>query len=94
MGRKPTFGFPATIGMFWIRLQGGGYRRDHLRALAQRIEVADKEVRIMGPKSKLLRTFVAASSGKSVVNGVRSSVPKWRATQNKTTNSYVIEITI
>jgi len=26
---------------------GGGYRRDHLRALAQRVEVADGEVRIM-----------------------------------------------
>jgi hypothetical protein len=31
-----------------IRLKGGGYRRDHLRALAQRVEVADGEVRIMG----------------------------------------------
>ncbi|HEX7073862.1 MAG TPA: hypothetical protein VF226_07455 [Hyphomicrobiaceae bacterium] len=29
-----------------IRLDGGGYRRDHLRALAQRVEVADGEVRI------------------------------------------------
>jgi hypothetical protein len=34
-----------------IRLEGGGYRRDHLRALAQRVEVADGEVRIMGSKS-------------------------------------------
>jgi hypothetical protein len=24
-----------------IRLEGGGYRRNHLRALAQRVEVAD-----------------------------------------------------
>jgi hypothetical protein len=24
-----------------IRLEGGGYRRDHLRALAQRVEVAE-----------------------------------------------------
>ncbi|HKM55556.1 MAG TPA: recombinase family protein, partial [Isosphaeraceae bacterium] len=31
-----------------ITIDGGGYRRDHLRALAQRIEVADGEVRIMG----------------------------------------------
>ena len=30
-----------------IRIEGGGYRRNHLRALAQRVEVADKEVRIM-----------------------------------------------
>ncbi len=40
-----------------IRLDSGGYRRDHLRALAQRVEVADTEVRIMGAKSELLRTL-------------------------------------
>jgi hypothetical protein len=34
-----------------LRLENRGYRRDHLRALAQRVEVADKEVRIMGSKS-------------------------------------------
>lgn len=62
-----------------IRLDSGGYRRDHLRALAQRVEVADTEVRIMGSKSELLRTLVAASSGKSVAFGVQSSVLKWRA---------------
>src|SRR5262249_17371653 len=61
-----------------IRLEGGGYRRDHLRAFAQRVEVADTEVRIMGSKSELLRTLVAASSGKSAVFGVHSSVLKWR----------------
>ena len=62
-----------------IWLDSGGYRRDHLRALAQRVEVADKEVRIMGSKSELLRTLVAASGGKSVAVGVQSSVLKWRA---------------
>jgi hypothetical protein len=48
-----------------IRIDGGGYRRDHLRALAQRVEVADKEVRIMGSKSELLRTLAAAHSGQT-----------------------------
>ena len=62
-----------------IRLESGGFRRDHLRALAQRVEVADAEVRIMGSKSELLRTLVAASGGKSSVVGVQSSVLKWRA---------------
>lgn len=62
-----------------IRLDGGGYRRDHLRALARRVEVADTEVRIMGSKSELLRTLVAASGGKSGVAGVHGSVLKWRA---------------
>uniref|UniRef100_E6VP48 Resolvase domain n=1 Tax=Rhodopseudomonas palustris (strain DX-1) TaxID=652103 RepID=E6VP48_RHOPX len=61
-----------------LRLEGGGYRRDHLRAFAQRVEVADTEVSIMGSKSELLRTLVAASGGKSAAFGVHSSVLKWR----------------
>jgi site-specific DNA recombinase len=42
-----------------MRTESGGYRRDHLRALAQRVEVDAKKVRIMGSKSVLLRTLVA-----------------------------------
>ena len=34
-----------------MRTDGGGYRRDHLRALAQRVEVDTKQVRIMGSKA-------------------------------------------
>jgi hypothetical protein len=49
---------------------GGGYRRDHLRLLARRVEVEDNEVRIMGSKSNLLRTLVAISS-----SGVKSDTP-------------------
>jgi site-specific DNA recombinase len=62
-----------------MRTESGGYRRDHLRALAQRVEVDTKEVRIMGSKSVLLRTLVAASSAKTAAFGVPSFVPKWRA---------------
>ncbi|MHB0713271.1 recombinase family protein [Roseomonas mucosa] len=62
-----------------LRIEGGGYRRDHLRAFAQRVEVADDEVRIMGRKSDLLQTLVAASSGETAAFAVRSSVLKWRA---------------
>ncbi|MBR2117373.1 MAG: hypothetical protein IJ935_01620 [Afipia sp.] len=76
-----------------VRTESGGYRRDDLRALAQRVEVDAKEVRIM-VKSLLLRTLVAASSAKTAGFGVPSFVPYWRAIQNKTANSYVIEITI
>lgn len=65
-----------------IRLDSGGYHRDHLRALAQRIEVADDEVRIMGSKSELLRTLVAASSVETAAFGVQSSVLKWRTRQD------------
>jgi hypothetical protein len=62
-----------------MRTESDGYRRDHLRALAQRVEVDAKEIRIMGSKSVLLRTLAAASSAKTAGFGVPSSVPKWRA---------------
>ena len=69
-----------------IRL-GSGYRRDHLRALAQRVEVADGEVRIMGSKSNLLRTLAAASGVKSAILRVRSSVPRWRPQREGTSRA-------
>ena len=65
-----------------MRIEGGGYRRDHLRALAQRVEVADHEVRIMGSKSDLLKTLAAISGAKSATGGVRSSVLDWRRERN------------
>ena len=55
------------------KIDGGGCRRDHLRALAQRVEMADKEVRIMGSKGDLLRTLAAASGGKPASPGVRGN---------------------
>lgn len=61
-----------------IRIEGGGHRRDHIRALAQRVEVADREVRIIGSKSNLLQTLAATSGAKPATAGVRSSVLKWR----------------
>ena len=63
-----------------IRLEGGGYRRDHLRALAQRVEVADGEVRIMGSKSRLLQALI----GKNGVNSVPTQGLKWRGTTSST----------
>jgi site-specific DNA recombinase len=62
-----------------MRTESGSYRRDHLRALAQRVEVDAKEVRIMGSKNVLLRTLVAASSAIMAGFDVPSFVPKWRA---------------
>ena len=61
-----------------MRTEAGGYRREHLRALAQRVEVGQSEVRIIGSKSELLRTLTAAGGGKSAAFGVRSFIPKWR----------------
>ena len=49
-----------------LKMHGGGYRRDHLRALAQRVEVDIGEVRIMGSKSRLLQTLVANNGANSV----------------------------
>lgn len=61
-----------------LRLGKGGYRRDHVRAFAQRVEVADDAIRIMGTRSTLLRTLVAAGGGKTAGIGVPGFIPKWR----------------
>ena len=47
--------------------------------LAQRIEVSDREVRIMGSKNILLRVLAASNSAETAANGVRIYVPGWRA---------------
>ena len=59
-----------------LGIEGGGYRRDHLRALTQRAEVADREVRIIGSKSPLLQSLATASGAKPATPGVRASVLK------------------
>lgn len=77
---------PQALGTFArqarkrMRDPKGGYRRDHLRARAQRVEVDEREVRILGKKSALLRTLVAASGGKTAGIGAPGFIPKWRAT--------------
>ncbi len=44
-----------------IKIKGGGDRRDQRRALAQRVAVADHELRIIGSNSNLLRTLAATA---------------------------------
>ena len=64
-----------------MRLDGGGYRRDHLRALAQRVEVSEGEVRITGSKGNLLQTLAAIGGNAGTGaqgNLVPISVPNWR----------------
>ena len=61
-----------------MRGSDGGYRRDHLRALAQRVEVSEREVRIMGSKNTLLRVLAASNGVESAANDVRIYVPEWR----------------
>jgi len=58
---------------------------DHIQQISSNVEIS---------KSVLLRTLVAASGAKTAAFGVSSFVPKWRAGQNKTANTYVIEIAI
>ncbi len=63
-----------------LRNDDGTFARDHIRAVAQRVEVISKtEVRIRGLRSELLRTLTAASGVEAAVLGVRSFEPKWRA---------------
>jgi site-specific DNA recombinase len=75
---------PAALGTFAeaakrrMRGPNGGYRRDHLRALAQRVEVADREIRIMGSKSNLLRALTSAGGVVLPAGPVRGSAPNWR----------------
>jgi site-specific DNA recombinase len=80
IGRAATTVTPKAIEIFAraarkrMRDDKGAYRRDHLRALAQRIEVAEKEVRIMGSRT------VETTSG--ILTGLPASNPceasKWR----------------
>lgn len=69
----------ADIARKRMRIEGGGYRRDHLRALAQRVEVGAKDVRIIGSKGDLLRKLAAVSGGKSAKLGVPGLGLKWRS---------------
>ena len=61
-----------------MRGKDGGFRRDHLRAFAQRVEVAEREVRIMGPRNEFLRLLRSSNGVATAANGVRTFVPGWR----------------
>lgn len=65
-----------------MRLAGGGYRRDHLRALAQRVEVGEREVHISGSKTELLRVLTSTDAAKTSMISVPTSVPKWRTVRD------------
>jgi hypothetical protein len=66
-------------------------RKGYIRSIVDVIEVDDTAVRIIGSKDVLQ----AVIAGKQIENGnVRGFVRKWRAIQNKTANSYIIEIAI
>ena len=85
MEKADTATTPETLRAFALaarkRLlsQDCTYRRDHLRVLAQRVEVDGEEVRIMGWKTELLRTLVACAGVGSAEFRVRGFIGKWRA---------------
>jgi hypothetical protein len=90
-GALPPIGCRIVAARHRLRNEDGTYRRDHLRALAQRVEVVDRsEVRVMGSKAELLRTLAAAANVESAAIGVRSLVPKWRARKDKVRTPYWI----
>src|SRR5690606_1100376 len=71
----------ATAARNRMRNEDGGYRRAHVRALAQRVEVAADEVRILGSKSNLLQALIAGTA-ETKPGAVPSFVPKWCARQD------------
>lgn len=61
-----------------LRNEDGTYARNHVRAVAQRVEVVSKtEVRIRGNRSELVRVLAAASGVEKAALGTRSFGPKW-----------------
>ncbi len=67
------------------------FRKSYIQSVVERVEVDDKVIRIVGDKA----TLEQALAGRAMVPGsIRSRVPKWRATQDKTANTYIIEITM
>jgi site-specific DNA recombinase len=59
-GPSITSGACRRIGTY-----SGGYRRDHLRALTQRVEVDQKELRFMEPARLALASFFAPAPRRS-----------------------------
>ena len=52
-----------TQGPRRIRLGKGGSRREHVRAFAQRVEIADDAIYTKGKINALSRTLMATKSG-------------------------------
>jgi hypothetical protein len=74
-----------------ITTGGIPFRKAYIQAVVDRVEVDDHAIRIIGDKAALEQVVAGRAS---TAAGVRSFVRNWRASQNKTANLYVIEITI
>lgn len=68
----------ALVAKRKLRHDDGSYARNHIRAVAQRVEVHSKtDVRICGTRTELLRTLTAVSGVEAAVLGTRAFGPKW-----------------
>ena len=67
------------------------FRKAYIQSVVDRIEVDDGVVHIVDDKARLKQAVAGCVMASG---GVRRRVPKWRATQDKTENTYVIEIAI
>src|SRR5262249_8508150 len=65
------------------------FRKAYMRSLIDVIEVDDSQIRIKGSKDVLERAVMASRNREA---GGSQMSTKWRAGQNKTANTYVIEI--
>jgi hypothetical protein len=65
------------------------FLKAYLQSLVDVIEVDDTQIQIKGSKDVLERAVLA---GRNLAIPGSQMSNKWRAIQNKTTNSYVIEI--
>jgi site-specific DNA recombinase len=64
-------------------------RKAYLQSVISQIEVDDDKVRIIGDKATLAAVIAGRQTGEGRVRGF---VRNWRARQNKTANTYLIEI--
>ena len=66
------------------------FRKAWLREVVERVEVDADIIRIVSENVSPEDAVIGAAS--SAAPGIRSSVCKWRAIQDKTANTYVVEI--
>ncbi|WP_369823214.1 recombinase family protein [Caulobacter sp. UNC279MFTsu5.1] len=63
-----------------LRNEDGSFRRDTLRAIAQRVEIKSKvEAEVSGCRVELFRSLAAANGSRDAAVAVPSRVPEWRA---------------
>jgi site-specific DNA recombinase len=68
------------------------FRKTYLGSIVDRVEVDDREIRIVGRKDVMEQAVLA--NGRARCRRFAVFVRKWRAGQDETANTYVIEITL